>query len=72
MPNIFILLLVTAKEVANLMLAIGACLAIIGIINIYNHIQMGKPNVEEKIWTWVGGILLLILIPSVIMTILRV
>lgn len=65
------LLQITARETAGLMIAIGACVAIIGIINIYNHIQMGKPNIEEKIWNWVGGIIFLLLIETVIVIMLR-
>ena len=65
------LLQITTRETAGLMLAIGACVAVVGIINIYNHIQMGKPNIEEKIWNWVGGIIFLLLIETLIVVVLN-
>lgn len=62
--------LVSPRQVGRLMLAIGACVAIIGIISIYNHWMMGKGNIEEKIWNWAGGILVLLLIQAVVWTML--
>lgn len=65
------LLLISYNEVSALLLAIGACIAIIGIIDIYHHWMMGKAGLEEKIWKWGCGIIFLILIQVVIKIVIQ-
>jgi len=50
------------SDVSALIMVIGGMLAIIGATVIYKKFSGGKHNIEEDIFLWGGGILLLIII----------
>ena len=49
-------------SVTHLLWVIGLCLSVFGIFMIYREWSMGKPDMEEHVLRWVGGIILLWLI----------
>ena len=49
-------------DLSDLILSIGACLALIGAVVIYKKWSMGNQNIENDLLLWGGGIMMLIII----------
>lgn len=61
-------LAVTLNEVSALVMAVGACIAIIGAIVVFRKWTSGEQHIEKYVMAWVGGIVMLILIQVVIIS----
>lgn len=54
------------NSAANLMLAIGAIVGIIGGITCYSKFSGGDPEGGKKIAKWIGGCVFLCLVPTIL------
>ena len=50
------------SELSSVLLAIGACLGIIGACRIYYKWSNGQADIDREVMVWIGGIVFLILV----------
>lgn len=64
-------LAVSLQEVSAAVMAVGACIAIIGALVVFRKWSSGEQHVERYVMAWIGGVLALVIIQIIILGMFR-